>query len=209
MFPFHSRSESVTRSCIEQMATRPRLDFKVGFLIIATLIACSSTVVAQAKQPIEPAVPPASSSGNKSDLSEDKTSLGTMDEEMRARRLIKFAEKEYQENVGRAREVAELGAQLRDSIKEGRSFGRQESKKLERVEKLAKRIRTEAGGSEEDDSINDPPGQLDTALSRLADVSASLYKAVEKTPRQVISATVIVQANVVLQLTKIARRLFH
>ena len=187
---------------------RQKLDFKARILLISILLACSLTAAAQVRQPVVPP-PPVDSSNSKSDSSDDKTTLGAMDEEMRARRLIKFAEKEYQENVERAREVAELGAQLRDSIKEGRSFGREETKKLARVEKLTKRIRTEAGGLEEEDSITDPPGQLDTALSRLADVSASLYTTVEKTPRQVLSATVIVQANVVLQLTKIARRLFH
>jgi hypothetical protein len=186
-----------------------KVNLRTAFLLLSILVGCSFTVSAQARQPISTSVPPASSSGAKGDSDEDKTTIGTMDEEMRAKRLIKFAEKEYQDNVKRAREVAELGAELRDSMKEGRSFGREETKKLERVEKLTKKIRTDAGGSDEDDSITDPPGQLDAALSRLADVSASLYKTVEKTPRQVISATVIVQANVVLQLTKIARRLFH
>ena len=183
-----------------------KADLKTLVLFISIGCACSITAAAQV-----PVIPPAGSSTSKADSSEDKTTLGPMDEEMRARRLIKVAEKEYQENVQRAREVAELGAELRDSVKVGRSFGREENKKLERVEKLTKKIRDEAGGSDEDeeDSITDPPGRLDTALSRLADVSASLCETVEKTPRQVISATVIVQANVVLQLTKIARRLFH
>src|SRR5258708_1284247 len=120
---------------------------------------------------------------DKSD-SEDKPPLGSMEDEMRVRRIIRLAEKEYKENVERAREAAELGAQLRDTAKEGHSFGRDETKKLERLEKLTKKIRTEAGGSDEDTSINDPPGELKTALSRLADVSESLYKTVEKTPRQ-------------------------
>ena len=132
-----------------------------------------------------------------------------MEEEMRVRRAIKLAEKEYKENVNRARELAELGAQLEEAAKEGRSFGRDESKKLERVEKLAKKIRTEAGGSDEDTLLNNPPGKLESALARLAEVSESLYKSVEKTPRQVISAAVIEKANVILQLTRLARNLFH
>jgi hypothetical protein len=184
-----------------------KVNLRTVFLFISILLACSFTGAAQVAQPTH--FPQPSSANGKADSDDDKTTIGTMDEEMRAKRLIKFAEKEYEENVKRAREVAELGAELRDSMKQGRSFGREETKKLERVEKLTKKIRSEAGGSDEDDSINDPPGQLDAALARLADVSDSLYKTVEKTPRQVISATVIVQANVVLQLTKIARRLFH
>jgi hypothetical protein len=132
-----------------------------------------------------------------------------MDDEMRVKQSIKLLEKEYKQNVERAREVAELGAQLRDALKEGRPFGREETKKLERLEKLAKKIRDEAGGSDEDDLISNPPGKLDSALSRLADVAESLFKAVETTPRQVISAAVIEKANVLLQLARVTKNLFH
>jgi hypothetical protein len=155
-----------------------------------------------------PSVGPPSAEKDKSD-SDDKPPLGSIEDEMRVRRMIKLAEKEYKENVERAREAADLGAQLRDTAKEGHSFGHDETRKLERLEKLTKKIRTEAGGSDEDDSINNPPGELQSALTRLADVSESLYKTIEKTPRQVISASIIAQANAVLQLSKIARNFFH
>jgi len=128
---------------------------------------------------------------------------------MRVKQSIKLLEKEYKQNVDRAREVAELGAQLRDALKEGRPFGREETKKLERLEKLTRKIRDEAGGSDEEDLINNPPGKLDSALSRLADIAESLFTAVQKTPRQVISAAVIEKANALLQLAKVTRNLFH
>ncbi len=140
---------------------------------------------------------------------EDKSGLGSIDEEMRVKQSIKLLEKEYKQNVDRAREVAELGAELRDAAKEGKPFGREETKKLERLEKLTKKIRDEAGGSDEEASLSNPPGKLESALSRLADVADSLRKVVEKTPRQVISAAVIEKANVLLQLTRITRNLFR
>jgi hypothetical protein len=135
--------------------------------------------------------------------------MGPIEEEMRKRREIKLAEKEYQENVDRAREAAELGAQLRDAFERNNALGRDDNKKLERLEKLTKRIRSEAGGSDEDATLDNPPHELKPALSRLADVAASLRKIVEKTPRQVVSATVIDQANTVLQLLKLTRGLVH
>jgi len=179
-------------------------------LLIFSLLACSITVYSQTNPP-NPLPSPPPSNGEKAGTSDDKTDtgLGSMEEEMRAKRQIKLAEKEYKENVERAREVAELGAELNEAAAEGRSFGQKESKKLERLEKLTKKIRTEAGGSDEDDLLGNPPGKLQGALSRLAEVSATLCKTVEKTPRQVISAAVIEQANAVLQLTKLARRLFN
>lgn len=186
---------------------RPGLAFNAAAPIVLVLFCCALKVSAQT-QPVTPLPTPDPAKAEKSDSSDDRT-LGSMEDEMRVRRQIKLAEKEYQDNVGRAREVAELGAELHEAAEEGRSFGREETKKLERLEKLAKKIRTEAGGSNEDDPLNNPPGKLEAALSRLAEVSDSLRKTVEKTPRQVISAAVIEQANVILQLTRVARRLFH
>ncbi|HXD29867.1 MAG TPA: hypothetical protein VN643_02045 [Pyrinomonadaceae bacterium] len=142
--------------------------------------------------------------------SDDKTPvLGTIDEEMRAKQNLKLLEKEYKDNVARAREAATLSVELRDSLKAGRAFGRDEAKKLERLEKLAKKIRDEAGGSDEESLLNNPPGKLESALTRIADVAESLYKTLQKTPRQVISASIIENANVLLKLAKLTKGLFN
>jgi predicted nucleic acid-binding Zn-ribbon protein len=128
---------------------------------------------------------------------------------MRVKRLIKLEEKQYQENLSRAREAAALGSELRNSYEQKKTLTREDAKKLERLEKLTKKIRGEAGGSDEDALLDNPPHELESALGKLADVAGSLSKVVEKTPRQVISAVVIEQANVVLQLVRITRNLFH
>lgn len=177
-----------------------------SFLML--LFCCTFSVGGQTR-PQKPTTPPEEINVVKRQSSEEKTNIGTIDEEMRVKQSLKLLEKEYKQNIQRAREVAELSAQLRDALKAGRSFGREETKKLERLEKLAKKIRDEAGGSDEETLLNNPPGKLESALSRLADVAASLYKAVEKTPRQVISAVVIEEANVILKLARLTRNLFQ
>ena len=183
--------------------TIPRLLEVISFVFV-----CSIVVYAQTKPPpnSKPDDPMNAGKGNSSD---DGPALGPMEEEMRAKRAIKFAEKEYHENLDRAREVAQLGTQVRDSYKQSKAIGRDDLKKLERLEKLTKRIRSEAGGSDEDISPGDVPNELEPAISRLAEVAESLRKVVEKTPRQVISAAVIEQANVILQLVRFARRFGH
>ena len=130
----------------------------------------------------------------------------SMEEEMRAKRAIKVAEKEYQENVDRARDLSELGASMNTSFKQKTYLGKDELKKLEKAEKLAKAIRHAAGGSE-DYEMEQPPKDLGCALSMFAEVSESLKKNVEKTPKHVISTTVIDEANVLLELTHIVRAL--
>jgi hypothetical protein len=124
---------------------------------------------------------------------------------MRARNEIKIAEKEQQENLERAREAAQLGSEIRDSFSKNKMLGASEIKKLERLEKLARRIRSRAGGSDDDEPIDKVPTSLEPALSRLADTSQALCKGVEKTSRMVISTTVIERANELLEIIRFIR----
>ncbi|SRR6266480_1146872 len=130
-----------------------------------------------------------------------------LEEEMRAKRAIKFAEKEYQENLDRARDLSQLGASIVSSFKQKNQLDREDVRKLEKVEKLAKGIRSAAGGSEDEVEIEKPPKDLPSAVYMLGDLSKSLKEKVEKTPKHVISATVIDEANVLLELIRIVRTL--
>jgi hypothetical protein len=127
-------------------------------------------------------------------------------EEMRAKNAIKAAEKEHRENVNRARDLSTLSASMNLSFKQKAYLGKDDIKKLEKAEKLAKAIRSAAGGSEDEDEI-ERPKDLACALTRFAEVAESLKNNVEKTPKHVISTTVIDEANVVLELTRIIRTL--
>jgi mRNA-degrading endonuclease RelE of RelBE toxin-antitoxin system len=84
-------------------------------------------------------------------------------------------------------------------------FSPTEKKKLERLEKVTRKIRSQAGGSDGDDEDEQPPAQMDAALKRLSEASTELRKAVEKTPRQVVSATVIERANEILEIVRFLR----
>ncbi|HSS19328.1 MAG TPA: hypothetical protein VLL54_04585 [Pyrinomonadaceae bacterium] len=126
---------------------------------------------------------------------------------MKAKRAIKYAEKEYQENVDRARDLCSLGTAIVNSFKNRNTLSGEDLKKLEKVEKLAKGIRSAAGGSDDEGVMEKPPKDLTEAMDLLGCLSNSLKEKVEKTPRQVISAAVIDEANVLLELVKIVRTL--
>ena len=130
-----------------------------------------------------------------------------LEDEMRAKRAIKFADKEYQENLERARDLSLLSTSIVSSFKQKNELDQENLKKLEKVEKLAKSIRHAAGGSEDDVEIEKPPADLASAVDMLADLSKSLKEKVEKTPKHVISASVIDEANVLLELIRIVRTL--
>ncbi|MGI9167239.1 MAG: hypothetical protein ACR2G5_12825 [Pyrinomonadaceae bacterium] len=136
---------------------------------------------------------------------EDDQTSNSMAEEMRAKREIKFAEKEHLQNLERANEASDLGQHLATSFKKKNSLDREDIKKLEKLEKLAKRIRSDAGGSDDDVTIEKKPKDLAEAMNCLAEVAASLNLKVQETPRRVISTEIIDQANVLLELVRIVR----
>jgi hypothetical protein len=135
----------------------------------------------------------------------DQTPLGNFEEEIRAKRAIKMAEKDHEQNLGRAKELSDLAKQLQASLKDKATIDRESAKKLERLEKLTKKIRNESGGEDEQVKIVDRPTDITTAVNQIAESAESLSKAVQDTPRQVVSASVIGKANVLLELIKLLR----
>ena len=66
-------------------------------------------------------------------------------------------------------------------------------------------MRGEASGESDDLNIVNPPKDLKDAACQIGDKSEALSKEVQNTPRQVVSASVISSANILLELIKIAR----
>lgn len=125
---------------------------------------------------------------------------------MLERALIKSLESSHKEALESAKEGAELGRDLRGSFELTKTLTRDDLKKLERLEKLTRKIRNKAGGSDDDVILEKPPENLDSALTRLADLSADLLEGLEKTSRHVVSTDVIDRANEALELIKHVRR---
>lgn len=176
---------------------------KLAFLV--ALVASCSSVLAQTRTPN----PTISVGADKSSSSDEGQSPNPMAEEMRVKREIRYAEREHQQNLDRAQELSELGKDLARSFKKKQSLDRDDWKKLERLEKLANKIRNEAGGSDDEQSVEKKPNDLAEAIDSIAKVSASLNERVQQTPRRVVSATTIDKANVLLELIRIARGFFR
>ena len=119
--------------------------------------------------------------------------------------MIKAEKKDYEENIARAREVSDLATQVLQSYQSAKAVNSNDSKKLERLEKLTKRIRNEAGGSDSDADAKDLPNRIDEAFKCMADFADELKTLVEKTPRHVVSAAVIDQANRLIGLVQYVR----
>lgn len=176
--------------------------------MLAVLTATCLSVAAQSSTTRQPDPVRSISADKSSPGSPDSESqTNSMAEEMRVKREIKYAEKEHKQNLERAREVSDLGQDLAASFKGKNSLDREDIKKLDKLEKLAKRIRSDAGGSEDEVTIDKRPGDLREAMSCVVKVSASLNDKVQETPRKVISTAIIDKANVLLELIRIVRSL--
>jgi hypothetical protein len=135
----------------------------------------------------------------------DDRPLTTFEEELRAKRAIHMAEKEHEDNLKRAREIKQIGEELRDILKDKSIIDRDSLKKVERLEKLTKKVRSEAGGEDEEVTFENKPSDLCGVVTKIAEASKELSEDVHDTPRQVVSASVIGKANVLLELLKMVR----
>lgn len=177
----------------------PGARFARVLAIVGLLTVCYGSVAAQT----------AKTATNSLDVdknsAEDGTGFASLDEELRAKRAIKFAEKEYQGNLDRARNLSLLGTVINVAFKQKSFLGPEDLKKLEKAEKLTKSIRNAAGGSDDEARIENPPKDLASALGMFEDLTQSLKNKVEKTPKHVVSAAVIDDANVLLELIRMVR----
>jgi Mg/Co/Ni transporter MgtE len=170
---------------------------------LTLLLAGSASANSQTRpSPPPPGEPPAVNPTKTDSSSPD---FGSPESEMRAKLILKTEKKQYDENVARARDASQLATQLVEAYQAKKVFNSDDGKKLERLEKLTRRIRNEAGGSETDPDVKDIPTALEAAVKQVAEVADELRKLVEKTPRHVISASVIDQANKLLGLIEHVR----
>jgi hypothetical protein len=190
-------------SALKEMPLTLAKTFAKALAVVSLLGAIGATAQAQISRPGTSAN---SVDAEKESSAEQKTST-SMEDEMRSKVAIKAVEKEYQENLERARDLSVLSEAVIISYKIKRQLDRQDIKKLEKAEKLAKGIREAAGGSEDTPKLDKPPQDLASAFTMLGELSESLKVKVEKTPKHVVSAAVIDEANVLLEVIRIIRAL--
>jgi hypothetical protein len=161
----------------------------------------------QTSKPIEQTTTPTTTEQEKEKDSKFPP-IGTWEEELRANNSLRIEEKDYLENLQRAYEVAEIGLALHRALKSSNSITAAEWKKIQRLEKLVKSIRSEAGGgSNEEIDIGSPPTTLQASIARIADMAGNICTLVETTPKRVVSAPIIDSTNQILKLIAISRKL--
>lgn len=176
--------------------------------IVCVLFVTTMPALTQSS-PRSPIAPPqaASNSNNNSnkDDHDNDVDFGSRETDTRTRLILKAEKKAYEEHVARAKEASDLAAELKTTYATTNVLNAADQKKLERLEKLTKRIRNEVGGSEMNANPKDLPSTVTDGINAMADLAKELYDEVEKTPRRVVSASLIEQANKLLAVIQFVR----
>jgi uncharacterized protein YlxW (UPF0749 family) len=128
-----------------------------------------------------------------------------------AKQRIKNEEKEYQELVQRGEEAAKLGAEISKSWETSQKFSTEDEKKLDRLEKLVKKIRTELGaegeveGEEKNKIEIEKPSTFQKVIKNIQEDAANLLSEIKKIGRHSISVIAIESSNTLLKLVRFLR----
>jgi hypothetical protein len=176
---------------------KPTLCATALFLLLAP------AAQAQSRRRIIPMPPPPIGSGPAQ--GSRPSPLGSPEAEILKRAEIRNEEENHKEMVERADETVQLGQELRSAFGKYKSLNREDLKRLERMEKLARKIRGGAGGDDDKEALKDPPSQLEQAVARIAEVSEKLGESVRKSSRLVVSGAVIERSNELIELVRHVR----
>jgi hypothetical protein len=188
-----------------QVTRTAQLGTRHSILFISAVLACTPLLICQTPRRVPSE--PVSNSGSSNQASDEQIDPQSPAADMLVKSRIKREVRQHQENVDRAREAADLSTEIYGAFKKANSLNEADFKKLDRLEKLTKKIRDAAGGSDADFQLSDAPHDISGALLRINDASGELKDRVEKTSRMEVSASVIDRANEILELIKMVKNL--
>ena len=110
--------------------------------------------------------------------------------------------KEHEEMLKNGEEAVRLSEELASSFEKTNQLSTKDLEKLERIEKLVKKIRNELGGDGEEEKEEEKPSTLDSAIKTLRNTTAGLLDELKKTTRYSISVVAIQSSNSLLDIVR-------
>ncbi len=126
-------------------------------------------------------------------------------QESLAKQRIDREKKEFAELLERGEEALKLSDELEQSFAQNNKFSNEDQKKLDRLEKVIKKIRVELGSEGGDDETKDKPLSVLTALKILQTDTVKLLDELKKTSRYSISVVAVESSNALLNLVRFLR----
>jgi len=123
-----------------------------------------------------------------------------------AKSRIEREKKDYQELLQNGEEAVKLSESLKNTFAESNQISAEDRKKLDRLEKLAKKIRRELGANESDEADDDEkPSSMLNAFKILQTSTGRLVEELKKTTRYSVSVVAIQSSNAFLKVIKFIR----
>jgi hypothetical protein len=159
------------------------------FFLFATAVVCVNGQIN---------LPDASTPSGKTDQS--KEDMPKSVKESLAKNRIDREKKDYEELIERGKEAAKLSAELGNSFDKQNKLSFEDRKKIDRLEKLVKKIRKELGGDDDSDSDETVPPTMDKAVKILQEKTAFLLDELKKCTPYSISVVAIENSNALLKI---------
>lgn len=130
-----------------------------------------------------------------------------------AKQRIKTEEKQFAELIDRTEQAAAISEELNKSFETTRKFTSEDAKKLDRLEKIVKKIRQELGSvknggdpeANDDDAPPEKPLSVKNALGNMREDTSNLLAEIKKAGRFSISVAAIESSNSLLRLVRFLR----
>lgn len=123
-----------------------------------------------------------------------------------AKQRIEREKKDYKEMLDRSEEALKLSEQLEKSYAQHNQFSSEDVKKLERLEKVVKKIRSEMGGGDDgaEEDI-EKPSSIANALSSMKEGASKLVEELKKTSRYSVSVIAVQSSNALINVVQFLR----
>ena len=144
-------------------------------------------------------------SGSPNNRSINKEDFPNGVKESLAKDRIEREKKDYEELLQNGEEAAKLSDSLEKSFAESNKLSSEDQKKLDRLEKLAKKIHRELGSESEDTDDDKTPASMLDALQFLKTSTSNLIDELKKTTRYSVSVVAIQNSNAFLRVVRFIR----
>lgn len=125
-----------------------------------------------------------------------------------AKRRIKAEEKEYDDLIQKGEEALKISDEISKNFETHNNLTAEDTKKIDRLEKVVKKIRQDLGAKDEtdpDDEKSNSPLSLKSALNGIKETTSDLLSELKKTTRHSISVVAVQSSNTLLKLVRFAK----
>jgi hypothetical protein len=122
-----------------------------------------------------------------------------------AKQRVEREKKDFAELIQRSEEAVKIINELDKSFTVNNQFSSEDQKKLDRLEKVVKKIRNEISSDDDDSEAEDKPLSILNALKALKTNTLTLVDELKKTSRYSISVIAVESSNALLKAVRFLR----